>query len=194
KPTARGMTGGTVPVLLALAGALAAPCALGAAASGSAPLSNGVSQVRITLTADNGGTCSLDYGQARAGAITFTVLNRTATGISEIELQSNELILGEKENLAPGLPAVSFTLNLGGGTYQVYCPGASSELHDFVVTGKAAAAGGGTAAVLAAGTVGYQRYVNGVVDDLVTAVNRLKTDIDNGNLSRAKQDYPLARP
>ncbi|MGH8143907.1 MAG: iron uptake system protein EfeO [Steroidobacteraceae bacterium] len=169
--------------------------ALGAAAATTAPISNGASQVRITLTADNGGTCGLDYSAAKAGPITFTVLNRTATAITEIELQSSDRILGEKENLAPGLPPVSFTLNLGGGTYQVYCPGATQELHDFKVSGAAAAAAGGsTAMMLTSGAAGYQHYVQGVVEDMVTAVSRLKADIDAGNLSRARKDYPLARP
>jgi iron uptake system component EfeO len=189
-----------VPAIL-LQGAAAALFAiaplvgLGASSSATAPMSNDASQVRITLTADNGGTCNLDYSAAKAGPITFTVLNRTATGITEVELQSHDRIIGEKENLAPGLPPVAFTLNLGGGTYQIYCPGAARELHDFAVYGRAAAApGGSTATVLASGTAGYQRYVNGVVAAMVTAVERLKADIDAGDLSRARKDYPLARP
>jgi len=181
----------TVATLLAIA-----PLAsFAAAVPPEAPISNGASQVRITLTADNGGTCKLDYRAAKAGPITFTVLNRTATGITELELQSKDRILGEKENLAPGLPPVSFTLNLGGGNYQVYCPGAAQEMQNFAVFGNAtAASGGSSSALLAAGTAGYQRYVNGVVDAMVTAVDRLKTDIDAGDLARARRDYPLARP
>jgi iron uptake system component EfeO len=48
--------------------------------------------------------------------------------------------------------------------------------------------------ILADGTRGYAKYVDGVVDAMVTAVGRLKTDIDAGNLAQAKVDYPLARP
>jgi iron uptake system component EfeO len=158
-----------------------------------APVKNGVAQVMITLSGDNGGTCSLDHAAAAAGPITFAVTNKTATGITEIELQSNNRILGEKENLAPGLPTVSFTLTLGGGTYQIYCPGAKQELQDFVVTGSAAAASAGsTADILASGTKGYANYVSGVVDGMVIAVDRLRADIDSGNLDKAKADYPLA--
>ncbi len=36
--------------------------------------------------------------------------------------------------------------------------------------------------------------MNGVVDDMVTAVNRLKVDIDEGDLAKARTDYALARP
>ncbi len=157
-------------------------------------MKNGVSQVNIVLTGDQGGTCSLDHKMAKAGPITFAVTNKTAPAITEIELQSNNRILGEKENLAPGLPTVSFTVTLGGGAYQIYCPGAKQEMQDFTVTGKAAALPtGGTAAILADGTKGYANYVDGVVDGMVTAVNLLKADIDAGDLAKAKAEYPLAR-
>lgn len=166
-----------------------------AAAQGNsaAPVKNGVSQVAISLIEDNGGTCTVDHSAAVAGPITFAITNKTATGITEIELQSYNRILGEKENLAPGLPTVSFTLTLGGGTYQIYCPGAKQELQDFTVTGRASATPTGSAAeVLASGTKGYANYVTGVVDGMATAVARLRADIDAGNITQAKTDYPLA--
>ncbi|MBS0221307.1 MAG: EfeM/EfeO family lipoprotein [Proteobacteria bacterium] len=162
--------------------------------SAPAPIANGASQVKITLTGDNGGTCILDHTIAKAGPVTFSVTNKTATAITEIELQSNNRILGEKENLAPGLPTVSFTVTLGGGAYQIYCPGAAQETQTFTVTGQAAAAAtGGTAAILADGTKGYAHYVDGVVDGMVTAVNRLKVAIDAGDLAKAQAEYPQAR-
>jgi len=183
-------TGGLAALLI-----LAAGLCSSAAAEGAAPVRNGASQVAITLTGDNGGTCVLDYNTAAAGPVTFAVTNKTATAIAEIELQSDDRIVGEKENLAPGLPTVSFTATLGGGTYQIYCPGAAQELQDFTVIGKVAAAPAGTAAtMLASGTKGYAGYVDGVVNAMTVAVGRLKTDIDAGDIAKAKVDYPLARP
>jgi iron uptake system component EfeO len=147
------------------------------------------------MTSDGGGTCTLDNSTAKAGPVTFTVTNKTATAITEVELQSDNRILGEKENLAPGLPPVSFTVTLGGGTYQVYCPGAGKESQNFTVTGQPAAQASGSAAtILASGTKGYATYVNGVVGAMVAAVGTLKSDIDAGNLAQAKEEYPLARP
>lgn len=160
-----------------------------------APVKNGVSQVTITLTEDNGGTCTLDHNTAKAGPTTFTVTNKTATAITEVELQSNNRIIGEKENLAPGLPPVALTLTLGGGSYQVYCPGAKQELQAFTVTGNAAAQPHGSVAeLLQQGTKGYAGYVDGVADAMVTAVGSLKAAIDAGDLAKAKMEYPLARP
>lgn len=160
-----------------------------------APVKNGVSHVNITLTGDNGGACIVDHSTAKAGPITFTVVNKSATAITEVEILSDNRILGEKENLAPGLPSVALTLTLGGGAYQIYCPGAQQETSAFTVTGQAAAQPTGTAAqLLQAGSTEYANYVDGVVDSMVVAVGRLKTDIDEGNLAAARAEYPLARP
>lgn len=168
---------------------------LSAEAQAAAPVKNGVSQVNITMTGENDGTCHIDHASAKAGPVTFTVVNKTATSLTELELLSDNRILGEKENLAPGLPAVKFTLTLDGGTYQIYCPGAKQELTSFTVSGKSAAApAGSTATLLAEGTKGYTAYVGGVVDAMVVAVDRLKADIDAGDLAKAKADYAKARP
>jgi iron uptake system component EfeO len=68
-------------------------------------------------------------------------------------------------------------------------------MQDFTVTGATAAQPtGGAAALLASGTKGYASYVDGVVDDMVTAVNRLKAAIDAGELDNARAAYAQARP
>lgn len=192
---------GAATTLLALAacssgGAPAAPAAPGTPASnGVAPVTNGASQVAVTLSGDGGGTCALDNSTAAAGPVTFTVTNTSATSLTEVELQSDTRILGEKENLAPGLPASGFTVTLGGGTYQVYCPGAGKDTVNFTVTGQAAPAPtGSTATVLTSGTQGYNTYVVGVVDAMAEATNTLKSDIDSGDLAKSKTEYALARP
>lgn len=167
----------------------------GAATAGVAPVSNGASQVAVTLVGDSGGSCAMDSSTAQAGPVTFTLINKTATALTEVELQSDNRILGEKENLAPGLPPVSFTVTLGGGSYQLYCPGATHESQPFTVTGQAAALPtGSTASILATGTQGYASYVDGVVDAMADATNTLKTDIDAGDVAGAKTEYALLRP
>ncbi|GMA96283.1 hypothetical protein GCM10025881_31070 [Pseudolysinimonas kribbensis] len=123
---------GIVGLAIALAG-----CS--AATPGGASRSHGAAQVTITLTSGGSGdACMLDASTAAAGPVTFTIKNSSSTAITEVELLSDQRIIGEKENLAPGLKPTSLTLTLGGGTYQVYCPGAEKELQDFRVTGKAA--------------------------------------------------------
>jgi iron uptake system component EfeO len=186
----------TTPLLAATGLGVLLAFAPGAAAQQKteAPVKDGVSQVQITLTSDDGGSCVLDSDSAKAGPVTFSVTTTTAAGLTELELLSNDRILGEKENLAPGLPPVSFTLTLDGGTYQIYCPGAAREMQDFTVTGKAAKAAGSVQDILADGVEGYARYVDGVVEAMVTAVQRLRADIDAGDLDKARAAYAQARP
>ncbi len=166
------------------------------AASDVAPVADGAAQVKLTLASGaSGDECQIDHAKAAAGPVTFTVTNKDATSITEVELVSDQRILGEKENLAPGLGSVTFTVTLGGGTYQIYCPGATTENQPFTVTGQAAASRTGDAAtLLASGTKEYGTYAAGVLSDMQTAVANLKTSVDSGNLADAKAKYALARP
>ncbi|WP_029145703.1 iron uptake system protein EfeO [Microbacterium luticocti] len=183
---------------LALAGCAGSsgPATGGSPGASAAPTGDsGAAQVTITLTGDDGDRCVLDYASAPAGPVTFTVKNTNSTALTEVELQSRNRILGEKENLAPGLKPVSFTVRLDGGDYQIYCPGADPETQPFTVTGKAAASPTGSiASILADGAAGYADYAKGVAGDMVTAVAALKDAVDAGDLAAAKQKYALARP
>ncbi|MDN5804871.1 MAG: cupredoxin domain-containing protein, partial [Microlunatus sp.] len=200
KPTRLvAVPGAAVVIALALAGCGSSSsggttATSGAAATGdSAPVTAGAAQVNVTLPDADG--CVMDHPKAPAGPVTFTVTNKDATAITEIELQSDQRILGEKENLAPGLAPVKFTVTLSGGKYQLYCPGAPQENVAFTVTGKAAAvAGGSTATLLADGTKGYATFVNQNATDMVTAVGTLQQAIDKGDLAAAKKAYAGARP
>ncbi|WP_211223279.1 iron uptake system protein EfeO [Propionicicella superfundia] len=172
-----------------------APSAAGSGSDDAAPVSNGAAQVAITLSNDGGDTCTLDHASAAAGPVTFTVTNASSTAITEVELQSDLKIIGEKENLAPGLPSSSFTVTLSGGTYTVYCPGGQPETQQFTVTGEAAAAPTGSAAqVLTAGTTEYAAWVVTQAEDLQTAVSTLRKAVDAGDLDAAKTAYVRARP
>lgn len=165
----------------------------GAAAAGdAAPVTDGAAQVAVNLTGDS---CALDFTTAAAGPVTFTVTNTDAAAITEVELISDQRILGEKENLAPGLAPVSFTVTLGGGEYQVYCPGAATENQAFTVTGAAAPKPTGDAAdLLNKGAEEYGAYAAQTLADMQVAVGNLKTAVDSGNVEDAKVKYALARP
>ena len=158
---------------------------------------HGASQVTITL-ANKGGSdvCTLSRARAKAGPVTFTVKNESSTAISEVELLSGERILGEKENLAPGLGAVSFTVTLTGGKYQVFCPGASKQLMGLTVTGKTATVTvtNSITGALGAGIKGYAAYVTQEITNMISATNALKTAVEIGDLPAAQKAYALARP
>ncbi len=167
----------------------------GSAAEGAAPVVNGVAQVKVTLTGDGGDKCTADHLTAPAGPVTFTVENISSTAITEVELQQELKILGEKENLAPGLPAAAFTVTLDGGAYTLYCLGAEPENQTFTVTGEAAAPPtGSTATLLNDGAKEYATWVRGQADDMLVAVGNLKTAVDSGDVAKAKAAYVQARP
>jgi iron uptake system component EfeO len=172
---------------------------LGACGSSSTPAAGGSSggptTANVTLTNANGAdTCAVDPVSVAAGPVTFTVANQSAAGITEVELLKDQRILGEKENLAPGLAPVNFTVTLDGGKYQIYCPGASTDHIDFEVTGQAAAAPTGSAqSVLSDGTKEYGTYVVGQVGELATGVAALDKAVQAGDMNQAKLEYAKAR-
>ncbi|MCV7179884.1 iron uptake system protein EfeO [Mycolicibacterium sphagni] len=167
-----------------------------ASSAPSSSSANGIKTVNVTLANESGkDTCTLDTKSVPAGPVTFTVTNKSAAGITEMELLQDQRIVGEKENLAPGLDPVSFTATLDGGAYKVYCPGAASEYVDLTVTGQAPAAPTGTVqTILADGTKAYAAYVVDQVNQLNTAVKALDAAVQSGNVEQAKQAYAKARP
>lgn len=157
---------------------------------------NGTNTVNVTLANDSGkDNCSVDTKTVPAGPVTFKVTNSSAPGITEMELLKDQRIIGEKENLAPGLDPVSFTVHLDGGQYKIYCPGAGTEYLDFAVTGQAAAAPTGTVpTILAQGTKDYSAYVVDQVNQLLAGTKALDAAVQAGNIPAAKDAYAKARP
>jgi iron uptake system component EfeO len=155
----------------------------------------GTNAVKVTM-ANSGGKdgCALDTASVPAGPVTFTVVNTSAPGITEVELLRDQRIVGEKENLAPGLDPVSFTVTLDGGSYQLYCPGASTEYQNLTVTGRAPAPATGTvASVLSQGTKDYAAYIVNQIGQLSDGVKALDAAVQSGNLDAAKAAYAKAR-
>ena len=93
----------------------------------------------VTITAAQG--CAADTTDASpAGGVTFEITNKDATAVSEVELLSGERIIGEKENIPPGFGG-EFAVNVGAGTYTLYCPGRHARAHH--PDGHRQGAGGG---------------------------------------------------
>jgi iron uptake system component EfeO len=180
---------------LAGAALLLTGCSSAQSSSTSSGAQGAGGHITIKLTGDgSGSTCTPSRTSVPAGPVTFTVRNISAPAVSEVELQSDQRILGEKENLAPGLDPVSFTVTLDGGTYQLYCPGATKEMQNLTVTGKAAAQTGDTAELLKTGATEYKGYVDQQIASLVTSTNALDDAIQAGDLDRARTLYGQARP
>jgi len=178
--------------LLALAAAgpllLLAACGGGAQAEGSA--AGGGNVVKVTLTDDG---CTAEPNSVAAGSATFEVTNDGASAVTEAELvNAGGRILGERENLTPGLGS-SFSLKVEPGTYSIQCPNAATELTPFTVTGATASATGTADPLLTAASTGYEAYVKDQVAQLVPATQAFAAAVEAGDVERAKALYGPAR-
>jgi iron uptake system component EfeO len=129
-----------------------------------------------------------------AGPVTFKVTNVSASKVTEAEVMRGDTIIGEKENLTPGLSG-SFSLSLKAGNYTIYCPDAATEKTGFTVTGGGPGASQDPAvqAALDKATDGYRQYVITEVDKLVPATKRFTDAVRAGDVARAQQLYAPAR-
>ena len=191
------------PAVIAASALALAGCGSGSSGGTAAPSAapsaaaeGGISTVNVVLANQSGtDSCTTDTSEVPAGPVTFSVTNQSAAGITEVELIKDQRILGEKENLAPGLAPVTFTLTLDGGAYEIYCPGAGTDHVPFTVTGQAAAAPTGSAqTILAQGTKDYGQYVINQIGEMNAAVGELNTAVQAGDVEAGKAAYAKARP
>jgi iron uptake system component EfeO len=138
--------------------------------------------------------CAPRPARIAAGQVQFTVTNKDADAVSEAELRTSDLahILGEQENLTPGLSG-AFTLDLQSGRYTISCPGASRPHWTLTVSGKATGPTRPSRPQLAAAVAGYSRYVNQNVASLITRTQAFCAAIDAGQMTQAQLLYPKAR-
>ncbi len=153
-------------------------------AAGSA---KGAGDVEIVLTDDG---CAPKPATVPAGPLTFTVRNDNTNKVSEAEVMAGNRILGEKENLTPGLSG-SFSLRLDPGRYVVNCPNAAADHATLTVSGARSTDHGKPE--LAAAVASYQRYVVAEVDKLVPATDRFVAAVKAGDVARAKALYAPTR-
>jgi len=158
----------------------------GAAASGDKS-----STVKISLTSQG---CEPKPAKVPAGAVEFEVTNSGAGGVSEAELRTSDLahILGEQENLTPGLSG-GFSLTIQPGTYKISCPGASQQDWTFTVTGEAAGPSWQSNPQLVSAVRGYAGYVKQNTADLVSHTQAFCQAINAQDMNRARVLYPQAR-
>jgi iron uptake system component EfeO len=127
--------------------------------------------------------------KVKAGPTNFKVSNTGSGDVSEFEVLSGDRIIGEVENIAPGLNR-EFSLTLKAGKYSTECPGGSKH-----ATGKLVVTGA-SAKLSAAGKAAveqYRTYLEDQTAELVTATKAFTDAVDNGDLEQAKALYAPAR-
>ena len=176
---------------IAAAATLALTACGGSSTSGSAPQNApaGVGgDVTVTLTADG---CQPSPSSISSGAVNFKVSNKDAGAVTEAELMSGGQMLGEQENLTPGLDG-GFSLELAKGDYQIYCPGAKQDHWDFHVTGDATKSWKDNPALVTA-TTDYGKWVVDQVNQLVTGTQAFADAVKAGDTAKASVAYGQAR-
>ena len=170
---------------LALAVAAATVVATASSASATAPAKK-ANNVKVVLT-DGGCPAKLTV---KAGPTTFKVSNTGSGSVSEFEILSGDRIIGEVENIAPGLTG-EFSLSLKPGTYPTKCPGGDKH-----ATGKLVVTGTADTTLSAAGktaVVQYRSYLEAQTALLVSATKTFVDAVQSGNVDAAKAAYGPAR-
>jgi iron uptake system component EfeO len=188
RPDSRSRRAGILAgALSGLVGSALIPAVLAAPAGADSKQTN----VNISLTPQG---CAPKPAKVSTGQVNFNVRNKNAGAVSEAELRSKDLshILGEQENLTPGLSG-GFSLTVQPGHYVINCPGASQQHAAFTVTGKPKAISANTKSLFAAAVSGYASYVNQQVAEMVASTQAMCNAIDSGNQTLAEQIYPQAR-
>jgi iron uptake system component EfeO len=160
-------------------------------AGASASAAGNPGEVTVTVTDAEG--CVTVPNTVPAGQVTFLITNVDAVGVTEVELVSDQRIVGERENLAPGFDS-TFSARLDGGSYEIFCPGATTERTAFTVTGEAAAQDEDLTVLLDQATKDYAAYVDDQINFLLVPVQELAAAIKAGDLAAAQAAYIKARP
>ena len=136
--------------------------------------------------------CRLDRTEAPAGTVTFDITN-TGGQVTEFYLYGpGDRIVGEVENIGPGMTQQLVAQVPEGGQYQAACkPGMQGNgiRTPFTVTGRA----GGPDSVTRAATDEYRRYVTEQAAELTKGTEEFAAAVRAGDVPRAQALYPQAR-
>jgi iron uptake system component EfeO len=193
RPRRRGRTTAALAAAASMAAVVTVVAVAGLGAVGASPAGADAKQITVNITLTPQG-CAPKPAKVPGGQIQFNVKNKNAGAISEAELRTADLshILGEQENLTPGLSG-GFALVVQPGKYVINCPGASKQHATFTVTGKSKAASWKRKSVLTTAVSRYAAYINANVASLISSTQALCAAINAGNQSEAEVDYPQSR-
>ncbi|WP_407645441.1 iron uptake system protein EfeO [Amycolatopsis alkalitolerans] len=177
--------------LFALAGP-AALLTLAACSGGGDSASGGGGPITVSASDT---ACEVSATTANAGNLTFEVTNK-GTKVTEFYLYAEgDRIMGEVENIAPGLTRKLTVEIATAGTYQTACkPGMTGDgiRGTFTVAGSAAKQADSNAE-LAAATKSYASYVEDQTDVLRTETQKFADAVKSGNVEDAKARYAATR-
>jgi iron uptake system component EfeO len=139
--------------------------------------------------------CTPANATAPAGPVTIAAVNNGTAKTDEIELQNGDgIIMGERENLAPGLSA-DFTLTLQPGRYKILCTFQNEDRDGGVltVTGSEVATKNATPAELNAAVKDYKAYVERESAQLLAQTTAFVAALKAGDAQKAKDLFGPTR-
>jgi iron uptake system component EfeO len=138
--------------------------------------------------------CKLSGTQAGTGPSTFVITNN-GTKVTEFYVYGEgDRVMGEVENISPGLQRKLIVQLAEPGKYQTACkPGMIGDgiRGDFTVTGNSATVD--TPGEFKEAAASYKTYVNSQTEALVPATEAFVAAVKAGDIAKAKSLYPTAR-
>lgn len=176
--------------LMATTGAvLLGGCSDGGSAGGGAA---GADEAPIAVAADDD-SCEVDVTELPAGTHTFSVTNNGSQVTEFYVYAEGDRVMGEVENIAPGLTRV-LIVELAAGDYETACkPGMIGDgiRNDLAVTGEAERLTEDE--LLAQATQDYSRYVQSQTAALTEKNDEFVAAVLAGDIPGAKALFPIAR-
>ncbi|MDW3846081.1 cupredoxin domain-containing protein [Micromonospora sp. BRA006-A] len=137
--------------------------------------------------------CEVGDTEIDAGQVTFKVTN-TGSKVNEFYVYAaGDRVMGEVENIAPGLSR-ELRVELTAGTYETACkPGMSGRGIRGALKVSGTAATVAPDAALTQATESYQRYVRSQTAALLTKTEEFVAAVKANDVAKAKALYPVAR-
>ncbi len=138
--------------------------------------------------------CTLSGTEGATGANTFVITNNGSKVTEFYVYGEGDRVMGEVENVSPGLQRKLIVQLTQPGTYQTACkPGMIGDgiRNDFTVSGEEVKVD--TEGKFKEASDNYKRYVGSQTDALVPAVEAFIAAIKSGDIEAAKAQYPTSR-
>ncbi|MCZ4076433.1 cupredoxin domain-containing protein [Rhodococcus sp. H36-A4] len=148
----------------------------------------------ITVTATDSG-CDIGASEGATGNSTFQITNNGSKVTEFYVYGEGDRVMGEVENIGPGLTRQLIVALPDPGTYQTACKAGmvgDGIRADFVVSGYAVRQADDDG-LLAEAASGYKRYVVSQIDALQETTASFVAAVKAGDVEGAKAQFPIAR-
>ena len=165
----------------------------GSTDAGSGGASGGGEAADTVTVAATDDACDVASTELPAGTHSFAVTNSGAQVTEFYVYAEGDRVMGEVENIAPGLTR-ELLVELPAGSYQTACkPGMVGDgiRSDLTVTGEAQSLSEDE--TLAQASTDYQRYVQSQTGALLEQTTAFVDAVKSGDVEGAKALYPVAR-